>query len=355
MLSGGVKGVVEMADEAQRLGLVLDDKALKGAEDFNDALTRMRGVLGGVVRRVASQMMPIVTEWVQRVQQWVLANEGLIKQRLEQGMALLGDVLKRVGQVLRWVVDNWQTLKVVLLAIVGGKILMGLIGITSQIASMGGALAAAAGSAGGLGGAVGRVAGTGGKLVAALGKAGHVGMALGVGWTIGKVLDDALGLSDKLSSGLFALQQKLSGARGAREARTARHARGVKAQTLEDKARSLAQLRASGVTSVQGRDGGRTTLDQAGVVELLKRQAKNIGMGGPELARLIPALTRTALASAAAAPAGKAAAGQVTVQPAQISVTVPPGTPATVARRVADAAGTATTTAMRRAMGDVAR
>jgi methyl-accepting chemotaxis protein len=349
MLSGGVEGLVEMANEAQRLGIVLDDEALKGAEDFNDAMLRMRGTIAGVIRRVASGLMPLMTEWVKKIQAWVTANQDLIKQRLEQGLEALGSVLRSMSDVLRWVVKHWQTIKLVLLTLVAGRILAGIVGITNQVASMAGALAQVTAGAGGVSGAVGKASGAVGKLAGALGAAGQIGMALGVGWTIGTLLDRWVDASGWLAKNLH--EAKAAFEAPQRAAR--RRAVGIRAGGLElgATARRLAELRERGVGAVTTRAGERFALDQAGISRLLQQQASNVGLSGDLVQRMLPGLLRMAQA----APAPQQSSRNFQMGAPQITVNVPPGTSATQAQRVAEAAGAATTRSMRRAMGDVAR
>lgn len=319
-LSQGADGIVEMINEAERLGIVVDDKALKSSEDLNDSITRLKGSIRGVVARVVGGLTPVIEKLVVRLQDWFRANEKAIGKNVERGIKLIVAGFEKLGAVLSFAIDHWETLATVAAALVAGRVLGGLVSMTSQIASMAGAFGGAIGGAG--------------KLAGALGKVGQIGMALGVGWTIGKVLDDALGLSDKLAAGLFVLDQKLS---GAREARTERHARQTQERQLEQTRTRLRELRARGVKSVATRGGGRVALDDEGIARLMLQQRKNLGL------------------APSAAPAAAGGGGQVSVASPQINVTVPAGTSATQAQRVAVAAGAATTKAMRAAMGDVAR
>jgi hypothetical protein len=101
-------------------------------------------------------------------------------------------------------------------------------------------------------------------------------------------------------------------------------------RALERTRQNLVQLREQGVQSVRG-----IQLDDAGIDRL-------VGLAGNRMQRQM-------------APA--AAGNNVRNMNAQanITVNVPAGTPATQAQRVAEAAGAATRTSMRQAIGDVAR
>lgn len=58
MLNAGKSGLADSADEAQRYGVVLDEKTSKAAEAFNDNLKRMDTINKGMVLQVTGRMLP---------------------------------------------------------------------------------------------------------------------------------------------------------------------------------------------------------------------------------------------------------------------------------------------------------
>lgn len=58
MLNLGKAGLNEMMREAEALGLVIDTKTAKAAEEFNDNLTRLRRVFDGMITQVTAQLAP---------------------------------------------------------------------------------------------------------------------------------------------------------------------------------------------------------------------------------------------------------------------------------------------------------
>lgn len=58
LLNSGADGLKQMADESDRLGLTIDGKSAKGAEAFNDSLTRLGSVMEGVINRVMTAALP---------------------------------------------------------------------------------------------------------------------------------------------------------------------------------------------------------------------------------------------------------------------------------------------------------
>lgn len=329
--------------------------AIKTSGGFANQMRGLRARMERVAITLGQRLLPMATKWVNKLSAWIDQNEELITQKVGKVLDGMVVAFQAMGKVLGWVIDNWEVLSTVLAALVAGRVLAGLIGITNQIGSMASALSQVTAGAGGVTGAVGKAAGAGGKLAGALGKAANVGMALGVGWTIGKVLDDAFGLSDKLAKGIFAINEALMAPQ--RKARREKAVREARSTQLEQTAQRFASLRKRGVESVEGKAGGpRVKLDREGIAQLLRAQAGRLGISSEATAKMLPQLIARAQGGAPAeAPAAVGGGRSVNVAPAQINVTVPPGTQPTQAKRVADAAGAATTTAMRRTIGDVAR
>lgn len=58
MLNSGAEGLAEAAQEASNLGLVIDTETAKAAEAFNDNLTRLRAVQGGIITQITAGMVP---------------------------------------------------------------------------------------------------------------------------------------------------------------------------------------------------------------------------------------------------------------------------------------------------------
>jgi phage-related minor tail protein len=65
MLNGGSKAIAEMGAEAEKLGIVIDTKAAKAAEAFNDNLTRLRRAAEGVRNQVVVGLLPAFNAIVQ--------------------------------------------------------------------------------------------------------------------------------------------------------------------------------------------------------------------------------------------------------------------------------------------------
>lgn len=57
-MAEGRAGIEAAGDELERLGGVIDSKAAKAAEQFNDNITRMQAILGGLTIQLANEVIP---------------------------------------------------------------------------------------------------------------------------------------------------------------------------------------------------------------------------------------------------------------------------------------------------------
>jgi len=86
MLSDGAEGLAAMRQEAHDLGIVFDKESAKKAEEFNDALTRLKAAIKGAVTIIASTLAPIiadladkVTKAIQKIKDWTERHPALTK------------------------------------------------------------------------------------------------------------------------------------------------------------------------------------------------------------------------------------------------------------------------------------
>ncbi|MPZ58434.1 MAG: hypothetical protein GEU91_18465 [Rhizobiales bacterium] len=65
LLNGGAEGLRKMMREADELGLVIDSKTAKAAEDFNDNLTRLARVKDGLILKITAELLPALSRFSQ--------------------------------------------------------------------------------------------------------------------------------------------------------------------------------------------------------------------------------------------------------------------------------------------------
>jgi hypothetical protein len=93
LIAGGSAELRAMGDEAQRLGLIIDEEALAASEEFQDSLTRMEGALGSIARDIGISVAPAIDDVVTQTTEWAAANREVIATDLESSARGLGDAI----------------------------------------------------------------------------------------------------------------------------------------------------------------------------------------------------------------------------------------------------------------------
>lgn len=102
LLSKGSKGIRELGDEAERLGIVLDQEAIDGARQLKASFGQLEAVGSVVAARVGEQVAPAFQDAADRALAWVEENDQFIKQDLP---AAIEAVIEALGSLIAWTVD----------------------------------------------------------------------------------------------------------------------------------------------------------------------------------------------------------------------------------------------------------
>lgn len=109
LLNSGARGIKELGDEAERIGLVFREDAAKQAEIFNDSLTRMQGAITGVGRQIAVSMLPALSDIADEMADAAAEGEGLMRVLRAMasgiGKAFQGSDAKQRGELLLQEID----------------------------------------------------------------------------------------------------------------------------------------------------------------------------------------------------------------------------------------------------------
>lgn len=133
LIKQGRLGLAELRKEAEALGAVIPEEALKRGAEFKKSLNALEFAFKGIGRTVALSVTPGLTGVVNSIKQWIVANSQLIKQGLEKTVTGVGNgfsdmwtILVRVKnatleflQPLRPLVENLDIVKVLAGVIVG--------------------------------------------------------------------------------------------------------------------------------------------------------------------------------------------------------------------------------------------
>ena len=141
LLNGGSGSIKELMAEAQKLGLVLDEKAIKAAEAFGDKLSKLWQIVKMTAIAIGGALIPYVEPLVDRFVELAAALKPVVTEKIAAWFESLGDVvpvvidglgqfwnvLQQVGSAIAWVGDTFgygTTIAVALGAMVAGPLVV---------------------------------------------------------------------------------------------------------------------------------------------------------------------------------------------------------------------------------------
>lgn len=121
MLNQGAAGIRRMKEEADALGIVIDEKTAKAAERFNDNLTVLGKVKAGVIMRITAGMLPAFEKLTERMLNSAKASDayriigeglGRVMVGLVNAFTLVLDVISALGRGFAYLASIFDTIKV---------------------------------------------------------------------------------------------------------------------------------------------------------------------------------------------------------------------------------------------------
>lgn len=114
MLNGGADGLADMLKEADELGIVLDAKTGKAAENFNDNLSRLQKVNQGIWTQLTARLLPTLESFSNMMVDAAKNTKGL-----DEVAAVLGGTFKTLVSAGVIVVSVFRQIGRVLSAVTG--------------------------------------------------------------------------------------------------------------------------------------------------------------------------------------------------------------------------------------------
>jgi hypothetical protein len=158
LLKEGGAGIRALGDEAEALGLVMDEKGVAASENFQDRLTDLKGVLTGVKNEIGIALIPVVEDAINQFKDWIQENKKLIAQKLPaivkgitRAFKSFIPIAKKLAEGLGFVINNFDKL---FAFFVGAKVAQGFLAISAGFKTMGIAAAGALGPIGLIAGAL---------------------------------------------------------------------------------------------------------------------------------------------------------------------------------------------------------
>ena len=100
LLNSGQKGIVELRNEAEELGIVVSGETAKKFEEFNDQQSRLGAAWQGFKTQIVSALLPALSSIVNGMVAWTRANKDLIASiahGVADGLETLVDGISSVG------------------------------------------------------------------------------------------------------------------------------------------------------------------------------------------------------------------------------------------------------------------
>lgn len=97
LLNAGASGIQEATAEAERFGIVVNQEAAAAAEQFNDNLTRLEAAGGGLVNRIAQELVPELGHLTDEMVS--VAAQGEVVTQVSEGISAV------MSEVARFVIE----------------------------------------------------------------------------------------------------------------------------------------------------------------------------------------------------------------------------------------------------------
>lgn len=97
-----VDSVDELRDRARKLGIVLDENLLRGAEAANDAITDLDYVIKANLNRTVLELAPTIVDIASRMTEWVAANDDMLKQKIPEYLEKIENVFKKIWEIVSY-------------------------------------------------------------------------------------------------------------------------------------------------------------------------------------------------------------------------------------------------------------
>lgn len=123
LLNGGAAGLKAAADEAQRLGIVIDGNTARAAEAFNDNLSRLGKVAGGITTQITAGLVPSLAAFTNEMARSASVGGGFVDlgKGIGQAMLTIGENGFIAYEAIAGVVNATLSLKRAAAALYDGK------------------------------------------------------------------------------------------------------------------------------------------------------------------------------------------------------------------------------------------
>ncbi|WP_089851989.1 hypothetical protein [Halomonas saccharevitans] len=98
-----VEGIMRAARER---GEILSPEEIENSREYNREMGSLRQSLFGIQRTVVGELLPAITDWIERMRELATTNREAISGRVLEGLRSFWAGLQQVGRVVSWLADE---------------------------------------------------------------------------------------------------------------------------------------------------------------------------------------------------------------------------------------------------------
>lgn len=124
LLNKGAGGIKELREEAEKLGIVIDENGIKKSKEFEEQNIRLHETFRGISNQIVAQMLPALNAMLTGLLEWVKSHKALIALGIEyaiKGVTIafkaLATAVGFVADVIQYLVDHAELARDIFIAI----------------------------------------------------------------------------------------------------------------------------------------------------------------------------------------------------------------------------------------------
>lgn len=140
----GAEGLRAMGEEAEEMGNVMGDEAIKKASEFKEGIEKMEQAAVGLKHEFGSVLIEGLAPLLEGLLEWFKANRQIIGQKLQTFAHALGQALTFAGKAIMWVLGALPRfiafMKLAVLALLAYAVASGIAAAASALVAAGNAI-----------------------------------------------------------------------------------------------------------------------------------------------------------------------------------------------------------------------
>ena len=105
LLNSGKEGIDEMRREADRLGITFSELEGKQAEEFGDAISRVKKSIDGVVFTIGKKIIPAMTPLANKLTEIITKNRDLVGEKVREW---IDKIIEKLPEIEKYLSKLWE-------------------------------------------------------------------------------------------------------------------------------------------------------------------------------------------------------------------------------------------------------